>query len=815
MDDEKERAAGARTQAVGLDLTEMCDWLGFEALSIDLAPRRVAFASPALLRRAALSADELTAELDATATSRWLEILFDDERDRARLRAALDGVRGASASFVYATQQPTRWRRAHVRLVATETGQRLDLVSHDITDVVESDRAARHAELVRRVTEAVYGAEDVVAGARAAAEILRDRFGVDRCAIMVVDELRGALGVRGVAGPDVAVPSDVAQAMLRNFLQLHGPSAQFADLATMPGSRADLLAAMGIRSLAFSQIGAGATPVGSISIATRETRHFSDDEMRLLTDIADALVGPLARKAFTDERRRAQEVVETAEERLRAALEAASTGIFEIDLADDTLHLDARCRELFGVEGAVMERQRFLAQVNPADLEAMRRAASGAASGDPDRAVEVQFRYESPRGTLWVSARGRLQRDANGAPRRIIGTVQDMTESRRLEDKLVATQKLESLGVLAGGIAHDFNNILTGILGSASLARLDVPPDSGVAHLLAEVERSAERAAELCRQLLAYSGRGRFDIRTLDPSRFVEETAKLIRASIPRTVELDLQLADRLPSVSADVVQLRQVVMNLLINAAEAIGDRPGRVVVSTSERVLTAHELSSFRLAPPRGAGRYVVLEVKDDGSGMSEATRARVFEPFFTTKFTGRGLGMSAVLGILRSHRGSLKVYSEPGRGTTFKVLLPVAEGPADPIASEVPASVVASGTAWVLVIDDEETVRTVTRRVLERAGYRVLTAPDGVDGLELFRERQGEIDVVLLDVTMPRMGGEETFRQLRLLRPDVRVVLASGYSEQEATSQFAGKGLAGFIEKPFRAVDLLAKLQLALQT
>jgi PAS domain S-box-containing protein len=815
MDDEKERAAGARTQAVGLDLTEMCDWLGFEALSIDLAPRRVAFASPALLRRAALSADELTAELDATATSRWLEILFDDERDRARLRAALDGVRGASASFVYATQQPTRWRRAHVRLVATETGQRLDLVSHDITDVVESDRAARHAELVRRVTEAVYGAEDVVAGARAAAEILRDRFGVDRCAIMVVDELRGALGVRGVAGPDVAVPSDVAQAMLRNFLQLHGPSAQFADLATMPGSRADLLAAMGIRSLAFSQIGAGATPVGSISIATRETRHFSDDEMRLLTDIADALVGPLARKAFADERRRAQEVVETAEERLRAALEAASTGIFEIDLAADTLHLDARCRELFGVEGAVMERQRFLAQVNPADLEAMRRAASGAASGDPDRAVEVQFRYESPRGTLWVSARGRLQRDANGAPRRIIGTVQDMTESRRLEDKLVATQKLESLGVLAGGIAHDFNNLLVGVLGNTGLAKLELPPSSPALVSIEGIETAALRASELTRQLLAYAGKGRFLVTRIDLRALVEEMGHLLQAVIAKGVVLRYQFAHAVPPVEGDATQLRQVVMNLITNASDAIGERSGIVTLSTSlihaDRGYLAETLFDDELVP----GDYVCLQVSDTGVGMDAATQARIFEPFFTTKFTGRGLGLAAVLGILRSHRGSLKVYSEPGRGTTFKVLLPVAEGPADPIASEVPASVVASGTAWVLVIDDEETVRTVTRRVLERAGYRVLTAPDGVDGLELFRERQGEIDVVLLDVTMPRMGGEETFRQLRLLRPDVRVVLASGYSEQEATSQFAGKGLAGFIEKPFRAVDLLAKLQLALQT
>jgi PAS domain S-box-containing protein len=394
-------------------------------------------------------------------------------------------------------------------------------------------------------------------------------------------------------------------------------------------------------------------------------------------------------------------------------------------------------------------------------------------------------------------------RAPDGAVAGVVHFIVDVSDRQRaererleLERKLQETARLESLGVLAGGIAHDFNNILTGILGSASLARLDVPPDSGVAHLLAEVERSAERAAELCRQLLAYSGRGRFDIRTLDPSRFVEETAKLIRASIPRTVELDLQLADRLPSVSADVVQLRQVVMNLLINAAEAIGDRPGRVVVSTSERVLTALELSSFRLAPPRGAGRYVVLEVKDDGSGMSEATRARVFEPFFTTKFTGRGLGMSAVLGIVRGHGGGIRVLSVEGQGSTFTVVLEPSGAPvAIPVATT-RADLEHRGSGTILVADDETAVRGVVVRALQGLGFKVVEAEDGAAAVEAFAARPDGIELVVIDLEMPKLGGAAAIQRMRAQRPDIRVLVMSGHSVADVGALAAD----AFIHKPF---------------
>ncbi|MBK6940711.1 MAG: response regulator [Planctomycetes bacterium] len=394
-------------------------------------------------------------------------------------------------------------------------------------------------------------------------------------------------------------------------------------------------------------------------------------------------------------------------------------------------------------------------------------------------------------------------RAPDGSVAGVVHFIVDVSDRRRaererleLERKLQETARLESLGVLAGGIAHDFNNILTGILGSASLARLDVLPDSSVAHLLAEVERSAERAAELCRQLLAYSGRGRFDIRTLDLSRFVEETAKLIRASISKTVEVDLRLAERLPAVSADVVQLRQVVMNLLINAAESIGDRPGRVVVSTAERMWTPGELATFRLPPPRGAGRYVVLEVEDDGCGMDDATRARVFEPFFTTKFTGRGLGMSAVLGIVRGHGGGIRVLSAPGRGSTFTVLLERSGAPAEPPPAVVRNDVTHRGSGTILVADDESSVRTVVVRALQGLGFRVVEAEDGAAAVEAFAARADEIDLVVMDLEMPKLGGAAAIQRMRARRTDLRVLVMSGHSVADVGALAAD----AFLHKPF---------------
>jgi len=394
----------------------------------------------------------------------------------------------------------------------------------------------------------------------------------------------------------------------------------------------------------------------------------------------------------------------------------------------------------------------------------------------------------------------------------VILTAHAEQQQHELETQVLQAQKLESLGVLAGGIAHDFNNLLTAILGHANLVLTDMAPEAPARDSLREIEKASTRAAELCRQMLAYAGKGRFVVEPTNLSRLVEELAHLLHISISKKILLRCQLAEELPAIEADPAQLRQVAMNLVINAAEAIDDTEGVIAISTGVMQCNEDYLRGNHLIEPPAPGQYVYLEVTDTGCGMDAETRARIFDPFFTTKFTGRGLGLAAVLGIVRSHRGTLKVESEPGRGTTFRVMFPASAKTAAPAGSSGNAPPWC-GTGTILLVDDEEAVRNVAGRMLERCGFAVLRASDGREAVELFRARASDIVCVLLDLAMPRMDGEETYRELRRIQPGVRVVLASGYSDPEIAQRFRGAGLAGFIAKPYRVEALSAKLREAL--
>jgi signal transduction histidine kinase len=378
-------------------------------------------------------------------------------------------------------------------------------------------------------------------------------------------------------------------------------------------------------------------------------------------------------------------------------------------------------------------------------------------------------------------------------------------EQRKVEKQMLQAQKLESLGVLAGGIAHDFNNLLTGVLGYASLARMDGSLSADTDGHLRQIEAAAQRAGELCKQMLAYAGRGQFVVGEVDLNALVAEMSQLLAAAVSKRAVLKLNLTDPLPPVRADATQLRQVVMNLITNASDAIAERSGVVTVSTGLIDADPVYLTDIGCShlPPR---TYVYLEVSDTGVGMTEEVKARVFEPFFTTKFTGRGLGLAAVQGIVRAHGGAIKIYTNVGKGTTFKVLLPASEGVREAVAAP-PLPVVAGAGKWVLVVDDEEDVRVLARKVLTHAGFQVETAADGREGVDTFRASPGQYAAVLLDLTMPRMNGTEAFRQMRVIRPEVRVILTSGYAAEDATTGFEGKGLAGFVRKPFRVGELLA--------
>jgi len=384
-------------------------------------------------------------------------------------------------------------------------------------------------------------------------------------------------------------------------------------------------------------------------------------------------------------------------------------------------------------------------------------------------------------------------------------------ERQKVQVKLLHAQKLESLGVLSGGVAHDFNNLLVGILGNAGLALQEMPDESPVRQTIRDIETSALRAAELTRQLLAYAGKGQFVIQPVRLAQLVEEMGHLLGSAVHKSAHLVFDFGDGVPDIDADPIQLRQVVMNLVTNAAEAIGAGSGTITLRTGTIAATRDYLADAQLGPGLAEGMYTFVEVEDDGHGMHPATLARIFDPFFTTKFTGRGLGLAAVLGIVRSHRGAIKVTSAPGRGTKVRVLLPPAstQSAAQVPAAPEPQAAVRGGS--VLIVDDEETVRRVAQRILETAGFQVRTATGGVEAMRTLREAPGAVDLVLLDMTMPDMSGAQTLTELQRIRPGIRVVLSSGYSQEEASIPEAR--VAAFIQKPYRPADLVAAIRRAL--
>jgi two-component system, cell cycle sensor histidine kinase and response regulator CckA len=427
-------------------------------------------------------------------------------------------------------------------------------------------------------------------------------------------------------------------------------------------------------------------------------------------------------------------------------------------------------------------------------------------TGEPRRGRdELLFRADGSSFPIEYSANP-IRRD--GRTEGVVVTFTDITERRRSEEHLLQSAKLESLGVLAGGIAHDFNNILTGILGNASLVLEALPAGDVNRTLLTEVVTAGERAADLTRQMLAFADKGQFVLEPVHFSRAIQEISELLAATLPKPAKLILHLAESLPAVHADPRQIQQLIFNLVINAGEAIGDRPGTVTIETGVRDLPQGgpaEPPFGRLAP----GRYVFAAVQDTGAGMDAATRTRIFDPFYSTKFTGRGLGLAAALGIARSHHGMIRVQSEPGRGSRFELLAPAAVTQAIPMpAATGPAELVVART--ILVVDDEDVVRRTTQSVLERSGYRVLLAENGQEAVETFRSQTDEISLVLLDLTMPIMGGEEAARFMHAIRHDVPILVSSGYNETEVARRFAGSRVAGYVRKPYTAAALLDRIK-----
>jgi PAS domain S-box-containing protein len=566
--------------------------------------------------------------------------------------------------------------------------------------------------------------------------------------------------------------------------------------------------------------------VGVLNVESSSGLALDEADLQLLLTVG-------ANVNIVIERARLYMTVRESEQKYRSVMDTIQEVVFQLDKAGTWTFLNPAWSEITGFSVAETI-GRFWDTYVYADDHALIRERLRPLLERQRTESHGELRFVTRSGDLrWIEFFARLTLGPDDQVLGISGTLIDIDdrkaadlERKALEHKLLETQKLESLGVLAGGIAHDFNNLLMTILGNAELALLDLPALAPAVTAVSRIELAARRAAELTGQMLAYAGKGRMVIELFEMNTLVEEITALLEVSIAKTTMLRYMLAPQLPSIAGDATQIRQVIMNLVLNAAEAVGAAPSTIVIATGALHVDQSYLARTWLAPELPEGEYVFLEVVDTGPGMSTETLAKIFDPFFTTKFTGRGLGLAAVLGIVRGHSGALKVESTLGQGTTFTILFPAAlarqeHAPALPPAEVGDAAALPRPLAsadvsahLLLVIDDEEGVRSVAARILERFGFTVITAADGRLGVDLFREHADRIAAVLVDLTMPRLDGEQTMREIRAIRPDTRVVIMSGYDQQSLTERFAELSPAGFLQKPFQPAVLRKMLQQVLQ-
>jgi PAS domain S-box-containing protein len=527
-----------------------------------------------------------------------------------------------------------------------------------------------------------------------------------------------------------------------------------------------------------------------------------------------------------------EEALRDCEERFRTIYTQSPVGIELFDDAGKLVDVNPACLDIFGLASADDVRGFDLFADPNVPAWARERCAAGESVAFESvldfELVRQQDLYTSSRsGQSFVDCLITALHTSAGSLSGYLVHVRDVSERKRadaerrdLEGRLLQAQKLESLGVLAGGIAHDFNNLLTAILGNLEIVEEDISPLSPARRSVEQATAAARRAADLARQMLAFSGRSRFDLSRIDLGELVTDNAALLHTTISRSITLTLRSSAAPCVVEADPGQLQQLIVNLVTNASEAVGDGPGEVTLSTGVTHCDAATLERSRVDEKPAPGTYAYVEVSDTGSGMSEATLGRIFEPFFSTKLTGRGLGMSAVMGIVQGHKGAIMVSSAERKGTTVRVLLPVsgcsgpeAQPPAETSRSELADVTFQAGT--VLIVDDEAVVRMTCRQYIERLGYRSLAAASGEEAVELYKAHTATITCVILDLTMPGMDGVATFSELRRHDPHVVVILSSGYAEEEALRLFAEARPAGFLQKPYRINELRTKIRAALDS
>lgn len=526
--------------------------------------------------------------------------------------------------------------------------------------------------------------------------------------------------------------------------------------------------------------------------------------------------GVVALKQDVTEQKRSERALRDSEERFRRMVEIAAEGIWIVGTAGTTSFVNGRMTSILGYSKEEMLGRPGRDFVDPEESDGARREFEcwQNASSKPR---EYRFRHKDG-SIVWLDITVSPMVDDIGGCTGVLVMCTDVTERKKDEQRLRQSQKLESLGILAGGVAHDFNNLLAGIMGYASLVLGTLQPSTPSHARLQAVISASERAAQLTRHLLTYAGKDQGKLQPLDLAAATRELLPLLNASIPKLVQLSLELGDNVPPVQADPAQLQQVMMNLVINAGESIPERtPGEVKISVRRHSLQPEDYRDAVVPIESGDQEYVSFTVTDNGVGMDAATQAKIFDPFFSTKFHGRGLGLASVLGIVKAHRGTVTVQTAPGKGSVFTVLLPASRAAtqgADTFLTQPSPKTGGTGLAAILFVDDEPALRTFAQQALEERGYRVLLAENGQQAIAVLTAHP-EVRVVVLDLAMPVMGGDTAGSMMRSLRPDVPLIVSSGYPESDA-SELVGHGVAtAFLEKPFRADVLVSAVEEALRS
>jgi len=507
-------------------------------------------------------------------------------------------------------------------------------------------------------------------------------------------------------------------------------------------------------------------------------------------------------------------------DRLDTALKAGVIGLWDFDIKNDIIRMNSNMTELFGMKTNyiknVMKNWKFLVHKDDYEgsLEEMNRLIN-----NKSYTYATEYRAKLLDGSYrWFFSRGKaVEFDSEHNPLRAAGSIMDITEQKEAESKRIElelkmqqAQKLESLGVLAGGIAHDFNNLLTGILGNSDILLYELPQDKEIQQRLLEIKRATKLASQLTNQMLAYSGKGSFVIEHIDFNDLIIDMNSLLEASISKKVELSYSFLPKLPGIKGDATQIRQILMNLILNASDAI-ENNGRIDVKTSVDTLKQSDIEKLTINYNLTPGEYVQLEVTDTGSGIESEKLKQIFDPFFTTKFTGRGLGLSAVSGIIRSHNAGLLVESEPGKGTCFKLYFPVSSEASDQekqMKKNRPEF--RNRDLTILIADDEKYIRDLTTKMLNISGYKVILARNGREAIDVFTKQQKVVSCIILDLTMPELDGREALTGIRKIDANIPIIISSGYCEYDIVSKFSNEKISGFLQKPYNLEDIISAIE-----